>query len=56
MLSFIEIGPLVLEKVWVFFNFGVFLVFGYYMYLPLEKGLPLYLNKLESPPPPLPQE
>jgi hypothetical protein len=30
-------------------NFNVFLFFHYY--LPLEKGYPLHLNKLESPPP-----
>jgi hypothetical protein len=30
-------------------NFSAFLLFRYY--LPLEKGYPLYLNKLESPSP-----
>jgi hypothetical protein len=44
----IEFGLLVLEKI-CFFNFSVFLLFRYY--IPLEKGYPLHLNKLESPPP-----
>ena len=45
MPSLVEIGPVVLEK--IFFNFGnVFLLFGYNR--PLEKGEALYLNKLES--------
>jgi hypothetical protein len=44
----IEFGWLVLEKK-IFFNFNVFLHFRYY--LPLEKGNPLHLNKLETPPP-----
>jgi hypothetical protein len=43
----IEFGLLVLEKILIFFS--VFLLFRYY--LPLEKDVPLHLNKLESPPP-----
>jgi hypothetical protein len=41
----IEFGLLVLEKVKKLFS--VFLLVCYY--LPLEKGYPLHLNKLESP-------
>jgi hypothetical protein len=43
----IEIGLLVLEKILKIFS--VFLLFCYY--LPLGKGIPLYLKNLESPPP-----
>jgi hypothetical protein len=39
---------MVLQKIF-FLNFNVFLLFRYY--LPLEKGYPFSLNKLESPPP-----
>jgi hypothetical protein len=42
----IDFGMLVLEK--IFKNFSVFLLV--YYYLLLEKGYPLHLNKLESPP------
>jgi hypothetical protein len=48
MPSLIEIGLLVLEKK-IFKNFSVFLLFC--DYLPLEKGNPLPLKNLESPPP-----
>jgi hypothetical protein len=41
----IEFGLLVLKK--IFEIFSVFLLFRYY--LPLEKGYPLLLNKLDSP-------
>jgi hypothetical protein len=44
----IEFGLLVLEKK-IFKFFSAFLLFRYY--LPLEKGDPLHLNKLESPTP-----
>jgi hypothetical protein len=44
----IEFGLLLLEKKILKF-FSAFLLFRYY--LPLEKGDPLHLNKLESPPP-----
>jgi hypothetical protein len=45
----IEFSLLVLEeKISVFKIFSVFLLFRYY--LPLKKGYPLHLNKLESPP------
>jgi hypothetical protein len=47
-LSLIEFGLLVLEEK-IFKIFSVFLLFCYY--LPLEKGVPLHLNKLDSPPP-----
>jgi hypothetical protein len=43
----IEFGLLVLKK--IFKIVSVFLLFRFY--LPLEKGYPLPLNKLESPPP-----
>jgi hypothetical protein len=46
VLSLIEFGQLVLEKKFLK-NFNVFSLFRYY--LPLEKGYPLRLNKLESP-------
>ena len=42
--SLVEIGPLILEN---FFN--LFLLFCFY--LPLEKGVTHYLNKLKSPSP-----
>ena len=46
MISLVEIGPVVLEK--IFLNFGnVLLLFR--NYLPLEKGRELHLKKLESP-------
>jgi hypothetical protein len=45
----IEFGLLVLEKKIFKKKFMVLLLFGYY--LPLEKGCPLHLNKLESPSP-----
>jgi hypothetical protein len=45
MPSFIEIGLLVLEKIK---KLSVFLLFC--DYIPLEKGNPLHLNNLESPP------
>jgi hypothetical protein len=41
----IDFDVLVLEKIF-FLKFSVFLLF--YCYLPLEKGFPLRLNKLES--------
>jgi hypothetical protein len=44
----IEFGLLVLEKK-IFKIFQYIFIFRYY--LPLEKGDPLHLNKLESPPP-----
>ena len=49
MQSLVEIGPVVLEKKIFKFRlciFYVFLVFRYY--LPLEKDVVLYLNKLTS--------
>ena len=49
MQSLVEIGPVVLEKNIFKFRlciFYVFLVFRYY--LPLEKDVVLYLNKLTS--------
>jgi hypothetical protein len=46
--SLIELCPVVLEKK-IFFKIQFFLLFCYY--LPLEKGDPLHLDKLESPPP-----
>ena len=46
MPSLVEIGPVVLEK--KFLNFvNVFSLFR--NYFPLEKGVALYFNKLESP-------
>jgi hypothetical protein len=47
--SLIEFGLLVLEKKIFFLNFSLFLLFRYY--LPLEKGYPFRLNKLEFPSP-----
>jgi hypothetical protein len=47
MPSLIEIGQLVLEKILKIFS--VFLLFC--DYLPLEKGNPIHLKNLESPPP-----
>ena len=45
--SFVEIDPVVLEKK-IFINFNnVFSLFRFY--LPLEKGVALHLNKIESP-------
>jgi hypothetical protein len=44
----IEFGLLVLKKK-IFKNFQRFLLFRYY--LPLERGYPLPLNKLETPSP-----
>jgi hypothetical protein len=49
MPSLIEISQLVLEKKIFKKKFSVFLLFC--DYLPLEKGNPLHLNNLESPPP-----
>jgi hypothetical protein len=49
MPSLIEIGLLVQEKIFKKKIFSVFLLFC--DYLPLEKGNPLQLNNLESPPP-----
>jgi hypothetical protein len=43
------IWPLFLEKKILIYFFSVFLIFCYY--LPLEKGVPLRLNKIKSPPP-----
>jgi hypothetical protein len=48
MPSLIEIGLLVLEKK-IFKNFQC--IFTLCDYLPLEKGNPLHLKNLESPPP-----
>ena len=46
MLSLVEIGPVVLEKI----NFiNVFLLFR--NYFPLDKGVVLHWNKVESPTP-----
>jgi hypothetical protein len=48
MPSLIEIGLLVLEKE----NLKILSVFLLFCnYLPLEKGNPLHLNNLKSPPP-----
>ena len=47
MPSLVEIGQAVLEKIFKYVN--VFLLFC--NYLPLEKGVALHLNKLESPSP-----
>ena len=44
MLSLIEIGSVVLEKIFKFRQ----CIFTIRNYLPLEKGMALYLNKLES--------
>jgi hypothetical protein len=44
----IEFGLLVLEKKLFKKKISVFLLFCYY--LPLERGNPLHLKKLESPP------
>jgi hypothetical protein len=48
MPSLIEIVLLVLEKK-ILKNFSVFLLFCNYLHL--EKGNPLHLNNIESPPP-----
>ena len=48
MSSLVEIGPVVLEKIFINFD-NVFSIFR--NYLPLEKGGALHLNKLESPSP-----
>ena len=47
MAGLVEIGPVVIEKIFKFVN--VFSLFR--NYLPLEKGWVLHLNKLESPSP-----
>jgi hypothetical protein len=44
----LNLAGLVLEKIF-FLKFSVFLLFC--CYLPIERGNPLHLNKLESPPP-----
>ena len=44
----VQIGTVILEKK-IFKYFNIILHFCYY--LPLEKGVALHLNKLESPPP-----
>jgi hypothetical protein len=46
----IEFGLLVLEKKILNFFFSAFLLFRYYSLL--EKGNPLHLKKLDTPPPP----
>ena len=47
MPSLVEILPVVLGKK-IFLNFfNDYLLFRNYMYLSLEKGVPLFLNKLE---------
>ena len=46
MPSLVEIGPVVLDKKIFFYFVYVFSLFR--NYLPLEKGLALHLNKLES--------
>ena len=45
LLSLVEIDLVVLNKICKYFN--IILLFCYY--LPLEKGVALHLNKLESP-------
>jgi hypothetical protein len=45
--SLIDFGLIVLQKIIIFFIFGVFSLFRYY--LPLEKGYPLLLIKHEFP-------
>jgi hypothetical protein len=46
--SLIKFGQLVLEKkIFLKTKFSVFYFFRYY--LPLKKGFPLHLNKIESP-------
>jgi hypothetical protein len=51
MPSLIEIGQLVLEKkIFKYFE-CIFTFLLFCDYLPLEKGNPLHLNNLESPPP-----
>ena len=47
MLSLFEINPVVPEKKILKFIFNIILLFRHY--LPLEKGMALHLNKLESP-------
>ena len=45
MSSLVEIGPVVLEKIFKFRQY----IFTLLLLSPLEKGRVLYLNKLESP-------